>query len=392
MRVAFIAPRLAHEGAVGGAETLLFNLATLAHNAGIEVEYLTTCAKSHHTWENEFPEGEMIHNGITVRRFPVNQNRDVEAFLSRQAIISQNQAISDEDEDIWIRNSVNSDNLISYAKNGNFDRIIVGPYLFGLTFAVAETLPEKTILVPCLHDECFARVRRVAKMFRSVLGFFFNTGAEMDLACELYGDDVRKAGRPSGVVGFALDDYETSAEEGHRIANTEDPYIIFCGRREPLKGTPLLVDYWAAYRRLNPESKLKFVFTGTGEIDVPEDLKGEITDCGFVSEEEKHNLMAGALCFCHASVNESLGIVLLESWLANRPVLVHGYGRVLKSQTRAAKGGLWFNYFHEFCECIDFLQQNKEAASQLAASGRAFTLANYSSEAVTQHMLKLIEN
>ena len=40
--------------------------------------------------------------------------------------------------------------------------------------------------------------------------------------------------------------------------------------------------------------------------------------------------MAGALAFCHPSVNESFGIVLLESWLARTPALVHAGSDVLQ--------------------------------------------------------------
>ena len=48
-------------------------------------------------------------------------------------------------------------------------------------------------------------------------------------------------------------------------------------------------------------------------------LQPHILDVGFVSEQEKHEAMAGAVAFIHPSVNESLGIVLLEAWLARTP-------------------------------------------------------------------------
>lgn len=390
LRIAFVAPRLAAAGAVGGAETLIFNLATLASAAGLEVEFVTTCAKNHHTWENEFPEGETIHEGIKVRRFPVNANRDLKSFHEIQGRICNNIQVSDNDEKIWALNSVNSDAMMSYLEEGGFDRIVVGPYLFGLTMEVASRFSDKTMLVPCLHDEAFARVRLVAKMFRSVRGFFFNTKPEMELAASLYGGDILAEGKHTGVVGFSLPDFESSAENGHRIAGTNDPYIIFCGRREPLKGTPLLIDYWEAFRKTHPESQLKFVFTGSGDIERPEGLEDQIIDAGFVSEQDKHDLMAGALAFCHASVNESLGIVLLESWLAHRPVLVFEPGVVLTDQTRRANGGLWFKNFVEFSECLELLLDSPTVSDALAKSGRAFTIANYSAATVTSRMLALL--
>lgn len=384
LKIAFVSPRLAENGAVGGAETLLFNLAALASNAGLEVEFLTTCAKNHFTWANELPQGETERDGVKVIRFPVDADRDADVFNSLQAAIGQGATLSGDDEERWLRNSVNSGAMMDYIAANGFDRVVAGPYLFGLALTAAKRFPDKTVLVPCLHDEPFARIGLVGKMFRSVRTLCFNTGEEMALAERLFG---RKDGM---VVGFALDDFASDAKRGHEIAGTDAPYLLFCGRREPLKGTPLLIDYWSAYRRHHPESGLKFVFTGTGDIERPEGLEGEIIDLGFVTEQDKHDLMAGALAFCHASVNESLGIVLLETWLARRPCMVIASGKVLSAQTRAARGGLWFANCAEFCEAVDFLLENAEAAAALGKAGRAWTLENYSADAVTARLLALL--
>ena len=57
-RIAFVCPRWPGEGAVGGAETLLKALAVRAAEGGDDVSFLTTCAASHHTWENTRPAGD----------------------------------------------------------------------------------------------------------------------------------------------------------------------------------------------------------------------------------------------------------------------------------------------------------------------------------------------
>lgn len=381
LKVAFVAPRLPANGAVGGAETLIFNLAKLAVEDGFDVWYLTTCAKNHFTWENTEPAGETEYEGVRVVRFPVNGGRDIDSFLQIQASICEGVEVSDRDEEIWAANSVNSDELIEFVRNGGFDRVVAGPYLFGLTMAVAAAMPERTLLVPCLHDEAFARVRLIASMFRSVRGYFFNTEPEKELAVRLYGEEISRKVQ-CGVIGFPLPDFASDGAAGRKTAGTDSPYIIYCGRREPLKGTPLVIDYWAAFRKLHPETDLKLVLTGSGEFETPKGCEGKIIDKGFVSEEEKHNLMAGAVAFCHASVNESLGIVLLESWLAGRPVLVHASGVVLRDQTRRANGGLWFSDYVEFNECLETLLADSELADALGRSGRAFALAEYSPDAV----------
>ena len=390
MRVAFLSPRLAEDGAVGGAETLLFNLATLAAGAGFDVEFLTTCAKNHFTWANELPAGESVRQGVRVRRFPVNPDRDGALFMSLQSRISEGAALSPAEEVAWLANNVNSDAMMEYASRGGFDRIVTGPSLFGLALTAARLFPDRTVLVPCLHDEPFARVPAVAKMFGAARGFCFNTESERRLAASLYGAGVADGSRPSEVVGFALDDFESSAARGRELAGTESPYLLFCGRREPLKGTPLLVDYWAAFRRSFPGTDLKFVFTGFGDIERPDGLGDGIVDLGFVSEQDKHDLMAGALAFCHASVNESLGIVLLESWLARRPVLVLSSGTVLTAQTKASGGGLWFSNCPEFLEEVSLLLERPDLAAALGEAGRRWTLASYSRESVARRLAALL--
>lgn len=392
-RIAFISPRLAGDGAVGGAETLLFNLASLARDAGFDVEFLTTCAKNHVTWENELPPGETSKDGIKVIRFPVNPSRDAALFLSLQARISGGETLGTAQEAAWLANNVCSDALLGYAEAKGFDRIVTGPYLFGLSITAAQRFPYKTVLVPCLHDEPFARIGMVEEMFKSIHAFCFNTACERSLAARLYGLEFDTSGpdaKHSAVAGFALAPFVASAERGRALAGSDAPYLLFCGRREPLKGTPLLVDYWNAYRKTHPESRLKFVFTGFGDIERPEGLENEIVDLGFVSEQDKHDLMAGALAFCHASVNESLGIVLLESWLAGRPVLVLSQGEVLTSQTKAAGGGLWFANCAEFIEAVDWLLENLNGAEALGRAGRAWTLENYSAAAVSQRLKNVL--
>ena len=91
-RLAFVCPRLAGEGAVGGAETLLKNLALHAAARGVAVDFLTTCAQSHFTWENTLPAGVRRMDGMDVHFFPVDE-RDVGTFLRiQQAMFFQKPA------------------------------------------------------------------------------------------------------------------------------------------------------------------------------------------------------------------------------------------------------------------------------------------------------------
>jgi len=63
-----------HESLVGGAESLAWQWANLLKNS-YQVEVLTTTALDAATWENVLPAGGEGKEGITIRRFEVNQKR-----------------------------------------------------------------------------------------------------------------------------------------------------------------------------------------------------------------------------------------------------------------------------------------------------------------------------
>ena len=387
-RIAFVCPRFSEKGTIGGAETLLKALAERMAKAGREVHFLTTCATNHYTWQNDVPAGTKICNGLTVHFFPVNEDRDVTAFLTIQGRMDKGIRVSDAEERSWIANSVNSRALMEHLERegAGYDRIITGPYLFGITYAVATKYPAKTLLVPCLHDEQFAYLGIMKEMFLGVRGFLFNTNPERDLAVRLYGIDTKH----SAVVGLGLDDFEADPAAFAHKHNLTTPYLCYSGRREPLKGTPLLCAYLHAFRE-RTERDLRLVCTGSGQIDAPPELLPYILDVGFVSEQEKHEAMAGAVAFVHPSVNESLGIVLLESWLARTPCLVHAKGVVLRDQCHRAGGGLWFKNYAQFEEEVLMLMDEPATRRALGESGRAFVLKEYAWTAVERRMMEAVD-
>src|SRR5579864_2180522 len=67
-RIAFVTPRYG-DGVVGGSEAVMAEAAQGLAARGYEIEILTTCAKSHFTWANDFEAGSFEQRGVTVRRF-----------------------------------------------------------------------------------------------------------------------------------------------------------------------------------------------------------------------------------------------------------------------------------------------------------------------------------
>jgi glycosyltransferase involved in cell wall biosynthesis len=387
-KIAFVSPRFAAEGTVGGAETLLRRLAERAAADGREVVFLTTCARNHFTWDNDLPPGRRPCGSLAVEYFPVDAHRDVDAFLQAQTAISRGRPVSPETEETWINNSVNSQPLCNFLiQHGDeFDALIMGPYLFGLVYHAALIHPEKTFLVPCLHDESFAYLALMRNLFNTVRGCLFNTPPEADLARRLFDYPDSKC----AVVGMGLEPFTVDPQDFIRRHHLNDPYVLYSGRREGGKGTPLLCDYIDTFRR-RTSRPLKLVFTGSGPIEAPPDLYPHILDLGFVSEAEKHAAMAGAAVFCHPSINESLSIVLLESWLAGTPALVHARSPVLQWQCRQSGGGLWFRTYPEFEEELALLIDQPELRKTLGQAGKAYVQSAYAWPAVAQRLFAALD-
>lgn len=385
--IAFVSPRFPEGPTVGGAETLLKNLAIHAVSAGYKVSFLTTCARNHYTWENEVPSGTKIMDGIEVHFFPVDSDRDIPAFLQAQRAVSSAR-FSQEEETVWLKNNVNSRALMDHLRQHgrDYDRIIMGPYLFGLTYFASLLYPGKTLLVPCLHDEAFARLAAFREMFNKVHGFMFNSEPERDLAFRLYG--MKPA--VSAVVGMGMSDFESDGNSFRTRHNLAQPYLIYSGRRELLKGTPLLLDYLEAFRDRTGRD-IRLVLTGTGTVDVSARLSGSVLDMGFLDEQQKQNAMAGALAFCHPSTNESFGIVIMESWLARTPVLVHGKSEVLKYQCMKSNGGMWFHSYPEFEEELLLLLNNEALRTAMGNAGREYVLKHYSWKTIEKNLLNALE-
>lgn len=369
LRIALTVPRFEINHA-GGAEVLAKALASKLKEAGYDIEILTTCARDHFTWENFYEPGEYEIDGLKVRRFPTAEGRDTETFLALQDKIVHFEEIALDQEKTWISEGVTSEELFSYLDENRdkYDVFLFIPYLFGTTYWGAQIVQKKAVLIPCLHDEPYARLRIFQELFDNVKGLALNTSPEMDLAKRLFDVPDYKIAKVG--MGFSpAPEYEPGRfRERHKL---DSPFIFYAGRREGGKNTDLLVEMFRAYKR-NNKNDVKLVLCGSGEVQLePADNK-HIFDLGFLPEQEKHDAYAASLAFCTPSTNESLSIVLMESWLAGRPAMVHAGCDVTRDHCVKSNGGLFFGNYYEFEEVLNFLLVNEEAATKMGHSGRTY--------------------
>jgi glycosyltransferase involved in cell wall biosynthesis len=391
-RYAFILPRY-FPGIVGGAETLSGELAQRAAAAGAEVEIWTTCAVDNRSWENALPEGKERFGSIPLHHFSVDE-RDLEKWIPLQIRLSEGVNLSLEEQFIWMEESVNSTTLYHHIQEHahEFDLLFFAPYLFGTTFWGSLIAPEKSVLIPCLHDEANAYLEIVESMFRQVRGCLFNAEPEQSLARALYGTSVR-----GGVVGMGFEqfDHTVPVPSARTRFDLAHPYALYLGRMETGKNAHIMLDYFVEGKEsgLLP-SDMKIVIAGGGSFS---DLmrphyesRSDIVPVGRVGEEEKRGLLRDAVALVQPSTNESFCIVMMEGWREGTPAMVHEQCAVTKHHVQQSDGGLYFRDAADFAGVLRTLYDDPKLASELGASGKRYLERIYSWDAVMSRFEKVL--
>jgi glycosyltransferase involved in cell wall biosynthesis len=225
---------------------------------------------------------------------------------------------------------------------------------------------------------------RFKEVFPFLKGMIFLAESESLLANELY--DLSNV--KTEVLGLGIN-ANTSGDPKRFRENygIKDDFILYAGRKDAGKNIDFLVECFAKYKINNP-CKLKLVLLGAGEIEVPEHVRFDVIDLGFVPVMDKYDAYSASLMLCQPSVNESFSIVIMESWLCGRPVLVHESCSVTKNFTVESNGGLYFLDYADFEGCIKYFTSHKEQADMMGSQGREFVIKNYSWDIVAEKYIK----
>jgi glycosyltransferase involved in cell wall biosynthesis len=279
---------------------------------------------------------------------------------------------------------VKSPELIRYLEThrGEYDLLLFVPYMFQTTLQGSRACPGQEVHIPCLHDEGYAELGIYQQMLREARGVLFNSPGELALARRLIPELTEAQ------CALAGEGVETDwSADGEQFRGAHGEYLVFCGRKDVDKNFPLLLEYFRRYRdERAPE--LSLVITGPGRISTDATDGGSIVDLGFVSEQDKRDLLAGALCLVQPSLLESFSIVLMEAWTARRPALVHSRCEVTRGHAEASGGGLHFDSYEEFAACLDRLRADPNLADAMGEAGRRYVLTNFTWPAVMDRYVR----
>lgn len=372
-RFCFVTPRFG-AGVVGGSELVMTQIAHGLAERGASVEVATTCARDHYTWENEFPEGESTDGRITVHRFATERPRSSSRFRALQERIHDESELRLGDELAWVEGRFSVPGLYGWlqANGGCFDAILFSPYLFWTTIFGAAVRPDRSVIVPCLHDEPEAQLQVVSAMLSDSAGVLFLSEPEHQLGHRLANLPARHA-----VVGAAVEPPDNYDPEGFRSRHgLERPFVLYAGRREDGKGWRALVNAFGA-AVLRHDIPFDLVTAGVGVPYIPDAVADRVIDIGYLESEDLGDAFAAAEAYLQPSPNESFSRTIMEAWLAGTPVIATSASEVVSWHCERSAGGLTYGDSFELAQCLLYLAASPRAARALAARGRQYVLANY---------------
>jgi glycosyltransferase involved in cell wall biosynthesis len=364
--IAFVAPRFG-PGVVGGSEAVVREIALGMAARGFEVEVITTCATDHYTWANALPPGTTVEEGVTVHRFEtvpsttrVGHRAHMDIYHDRPTTI---------DEQIgWLSFPFRVPGLFSHLlRHGDrYGAVIFSPYLFWTTTVCMPVVADRAVVIPCLHDEVYARLDAIRPVLRDPARVWFLSEPEHDLAHRL---------------GPVADDAE-GFRSRHGIRR---PFVLYAGRREVDKGWNWLLDTYQDSLDVD-DAGFDLVSVGVGEIEVPPALGDRVIDLGFLETDERDNAMAAATAYLQPSLMESFSRAIMEAWLAGTLVLAREGSEVVSWHAERSGGGATFGDGAALAARLRSLADDPALAADMAAKGRRYVLDTYTWPVVLDRM------
>lgn len=378
--IAFVTPRYG-ASVVGGSEAVSREIAVGLAARGHEVEFLTTCAVDHHTWESALEPGRRLEDGAIVHRFEtvrcptrVGYRTHLNAFHGLPTTV-------DEQLD-WLSFPFRVPGLFSHLlrEGDRYAAIVFSPYLFWTTTVCMPLVASKAVVIPALHDEPWARLEVMRPVLADPARVWFVSEPEHQLAHRL------GPVAPHAVNGEGLQVPGSYDPAGFRQRHhVERPFALYAGRRESDKGWPWLLETFAQSLSVG-DVGFDLVTVGAGDPAIPEPLRHRVIDLGFLSTEERNNALAAASVYLQPSLLESFSRSTMEAWLAETPVLARQGGEVVSWHVERSGGGQLFSDGASLSAHLHGLLDHPDVWAHMARAGRSYVLDNYTWPVVLDRM------
>ena len=416
MKFAFITPRYGAD--VGSGAEHACRLIAEQVCARHDVDVLTTCARDHRTWKNEYSEGADRVRGALVRRFGVTQVPDHIAFdtLSQRL---QTGPRSRAEELEWVRlHGPWSPGLIDYLKRSNrsYDVLVFFGLWHPLTVHGLEIAPDRSVLFPHLQLHPALRFGLWADIVRSARALGYFSESERRLVHSYVG--VRP--HHEEIVGIGVDPPPQQAYPRHQqdpndtIADEDDPgedgdveeveyldgrgvpfrrrhrlygkFALYGGRVESDNGCEEMLEYFDSYASSDADAAL--VLMGVKMMKIPEERYLRLA--GVLPDRERMTAYEAAEVTIAPASDDLLAQPLLESLAVGTPVLASARNPAAVEHCRRAGAGLYYANRDEFVGALTVLANNTHLRERLGANGRAYIRQHHRWDGVLGRFDRLI--
>lgn len=416
MKFAFVTPRYGADIGTGSEHACRLIAEHVSERHDVDV--LTTCARDHRTWKNEYFEGSDRVRGVLVRRFAVSQVPDHIGFdvLSQRL---QTTPHSRAEELEWVRlHGPWSPGLIDYLKRANrsYDVLVFFGLSHPLTVHGLEIAPERSVLFPYLQLQPAMRFGLWPDVVRSVRGLGFFSESERRLLHLYLG--VRHACEE--VVGIGVDPPPQQSYPRHQQdpndtitddddAGNEDEsdaaeylagrgipfkrrhrlygrFALYGGRVESDNGCEEMLEYFDAFAASDSDATL--VLMGLKMMKVPEEPYLRLA--GVIPDRDRMTAYEAADVTIAPASDDLLAQPLLESLAVGTPVLASARNAAAVEHCRRAGAGLYYGNREEFVGAMHLLIANAQLREKLGGNGRAYIRSHHRWDGVLGRFDRLI--
>jgi glycosyltransferase involved in cell wall biosynthesis len=384
VKLAFVVQRYGADIA-GGSEAHCRELAERLCG-GHDITVLTSCARDYVTWANAFTPGDSREGGVLVRRFPVARRRRLKVFADLSDEVFAGPAPR-ETQDEWFReNGPDTPALLDHLRTGGrtYDAVLFWAYRYFHSYFGLPLVADRAVLVPTAEDDRAIDLDVLADFFRVPAGYLFLTPEEEQLVSTRAGRPLH----PSAIIGSGLEPravIDARAILDHHGIPPE--YVLYLGRVDRNKGCDSLLEYFQTFAD-RPDAPA-LVLAGPAKMLIP--AHPRIRALGYVPDDLRDALLAGARALIVPSPYESLSIALLQGWNHGVPALVNARCRVLDGQVRRANGGLSYRSGREFEAALAYLLANRTARDAFGRQGLAYVDREYRWPTVIERVERLLD-
>lgn len=337
-----------------------------------DVTILTTTAKDHVTWRNEFPAGLSDVGRLHVHRFPVTRQRSIREFADISELVFSGDATIEDQREWFRRNGPEAPALLAHleAHGRDYDWVLFWSFRYYQSFFGVPLVADRAVLVPTAEEDPAIRIGVLERFFTQPAGMVYLTPEEQFLVERRIGGP----GPPACVIGTGLEEPSRPAVDALAALGISPPYVLYLGRVDPNKGCDALLRSYTRWVS-GASSAIPLVLAGPPNMPIPDHPL--VRPVGYVSAASRDALLAHATLLVMPSPFESLSMVLLEAWNHGVPALVNARCRVLDGQARRSGGALAYRDYDQFAAALDRLLFQPALAAELGRAGRDYVDRTY---------------